>query len=766
MSFDIKKILEKFRNLTKFSVLEKIYIVVVFAVALLFTGILIFSQIDKNSYVDKDTLELSSFLEETYTFTVEVSEGNYLFRQSLTNANIKSLKNFPADAKVTWYSTNIFNIETNENLLESNELMHITYDFTFKFIVPLAFLVFLLGLIGLFILRKPIKVLLIDKKVLLHFVIILVPYVLYYVICFKSDITYIDLTYEKARGLKAYLFKFMPFVFDFIWVSLFYSVIFFLSNKNKLISILSAILFIVYFFIANNAVLNFQNTVFNSNNFVNFYVSVYAILPIFQKILFVAFSLVFFGTLLYTLIKLTWIIFKTFSKAKCIVLLACGIFMVGFNFINIVTVPFWAVDLKETAQSYGIILTKNFEINYTRKNSVKIKKEDVSEAINLILDQKEKRDISFLLLDSTKNSRNNNNAIPERNIYLIFLESFYDYSDFISLFDKDPFPVEYREWSENSNKIAPNRGGGSFYARLAGLTGSSMLYPTTTDTNYLGFLPDLFSKNGYTTIALEEAGVTYNLDNVLSALQFDQITFNIGNDKLGNFIKEKILPREESKFVYAFTYLGHTGSATSESYEIAENESEKIKPFLAYFQNTKKGEDSIYENLLTSIQTAYNIIELRDAILAENPNAIIMFKHDHLYPLLTNGIQESSMDEVMKQNFLDEVFPSPFLVWDGQYGAFEVPKGFVPENIPLFIAINAGLDYENTPIDLLYKDSVQGQVSSYHEYYDMKTEPPTHIMQKEQVAEELLKLENAINIVSHDIFAGKSYTYEIMGMQK
>lgn len=124
----------------------------------------------------------------------------------------------------------------------------------------------------------------------------------------------------------------------------------------------------------------------------------------------------------------------------------------------------------------------------------------------------------------------------KRDIFLIFLESFYDYSHFVELFDNDPFPKEYRKWAENSRKIIPNLGAGSSYARLSGLTGSSPLYPKSMTQKIYYVLPDLLKKEGYYTLSLEEAGNTYNLANFLPSIGFEEVIFGLGGNNIKNYI--------------------------------------------------------------------------------------------------------------------------------------------------------------------------------------------------------------------------------------
>ncbi len=747
----------------KLKSLEKIYLSLVFITIPLFFGSIFCTQIERTAIINTETIQLKKITSEMNYYEAKITNKNFIFRRKLNSATIQSIENFPENTTVTWYSTNIFHIETTEDLsLHKEGELTIIYNFKWKKIVYIAYSIFLLLSIGLFFIRKYLKIFFIDKKGLVHISILFTVYVISHIVCNIAGINTIDLVYHVDKGLKNLCIQFLMFLLDFVWSVIFFTIIYILSNKHKVITYGASVCFIIYFYIANNVTLTFQNALLNTTNIVTYYKASFAILTKGQQLLYITFTIIFVVTILYMIIRFFTILWKTFTKTKGCILFGSIIFLLLFNFIPFFSVDTWAIDFKSIAQTHGIILTKNFDINYIRENTVKIEESDVKTAYEIILQKKNTRDITSLLVPSTKNAIDKGIEIPKRDVYLIFLESFYDYSHFITLFKEDPFSEEYRNWANNSTKIGTNENRGSFYARLAGLTGSSPLFPSTSRTEYQYFLPDLFNKAGYKTIALEEAGITYNLDKVLSALNFNNTTFEIGTSKLNHHIIEKILPQNESKFVYAFTYLGHTGSLNYESTNIAVTMQQNIEPFLEYFNELSRDSYSLYENLITSIQASQNVIALRDAILKNNPNALIIFKHDHLYPTLKDEIQTSTIDNEIKQNFLGDTQPSPFLVWDGQNGPYKVPKRFTPENIPLFIALNAGLEYENTPIDFLYKDTIKNQFSSYHSYYIVENDSVALITNKETVDKELLEIELATKTISNDIFNGKGYIYDLL----
>ena len=344
--------------------------------------------------------------------------------------------------------------------------------------------------------------------------------------------------------------------------------------------------------------------------------------------------------------------------------------------------------------------------------------------------------------------------IPFLDVYLIFLESFYDYSHFKTLFEKDPFTKEYRNWANNSRKIAPNVNNGSFYARLAGLTASSPLYPKTQSEKIENTLPDLLLKNGYNTIALEEALNTYNLKTFYPSIGFSSQVFGLGTTNINTYLVTNIQNLKSPVFASGFTILGHTDSHLDNNLNIAENN----KEFLYYFEGNDKLH--IMETLDNSAMTAIEIIKIRDTILKTSPNAIIIFKHDHLYPYLKAIIQRSSIEEKIKTNFLNDYKPSPILIWDGTNGAYKAYKNFTPENIPLFIAVNLNINYTNSIISLLYKEEIENTISTYNRFYYTTNDMP---IDKNEVSNlTIFKYENAQRILSQDIFQGRKYYYDLI----
>ena len=590
-----------------------------------------------------------------------------------------------------------------------------------------------------------------------------------------------------------------------------------IKNIRIILTALFCVVSIFSFFAIESISLTVLSMVILFSDMPNLYSSLITVLPMHLKIITITVSIIYFSSLLAFIILFIFNIYKMFierSKIASLVMIAFIIFTVFYLFLKPKNIDIWSIDFVRNAKRNGIINTLNYRINYDRLNEIKPSKELVSDSIKLLKGYESKRDVSTLYLKSTKNifdnikkleddmhsilieasSKNSNfvynnenidyeyieqlknnyydvytnfeisitndlSKIDElkkglkRDVYLIFLESFYDYSHFRKLFNKDPFPKEYRKWADSSRKIAPNVNNGSFYARLSGLTGSSPLYPKTQSEKIENTLPDILSKNGYNTIALEEALNTYNLKTFYPSIGFKSQVFGLGTTNINTYLGTNIDNLGSPVFAAGFTILGHTDSHLSNDLNFAENN----KKFLDNFEGNDKLH--IIETIDNSAMTAINIIDIRDTILKHSPNAIIIFKHDHLYPYLKAIIERSSIDEKIKTNFLSDYKPSPILIWDGTNGAYKANENFTPENIPLFIAVNLNVDYTNSVISLLYKEEIDDTISTYNKFY--YTTNDSVIDNSEVSNMTIFKYENAQRILSQDIFQGKKHYYLI-----
>ena len=616
-------------------------------------------------------------------------------------------------------------------------------------------------------------------------------------------------------------FNIYDFLYTYMFTMIAYNLLEYypiIKNKNikMILTVSFCVISIFSFFVIESISLTVLNMVILFSDIPNLYASLITVLPIHLKIITITVSIIYFAVIILLIALFIYNIYKMFkekSKIAALVMSASIIFIAFYLFFNPKNIDIWSIDFVRNANRKGIINTINYRINYDRLNEIKPSKELVSNSIDLLKEYQLKRDVSALYLKSTKNIFNeiekleklnisilsnqldtnfiyNNEKIDydyinilknnypnvasnventitnnlvkienlknsfKRDVYLIFLESFYDYSHFSKLFQKDPFTKEYRKWANNSRKIAPNVNNGSFYARLAGLTASSPLYPKTQSEKIENTLPDLLSKNGYYTIALEEALNTYNLKTFYPSIGFKSQIFGLGTTNINTYLSTNISNLATPVFAAGFTILGHTDSHLSNDLNIADNN----KKFLDNFEGNDKLH--IIETLDNSAMTALNIIEIRDTILKHSPNAIIIFKHDHLYPYLKAIIERSKLDEKIKQNFLNDYKPSPILIWDGTNGAYKANENFTPENIPLFIAVNLNIDYTNSVISLLYKEKIEDTISTYNKFY--YTTNDSSIDQSEVSNLTIFEYENAQRILSQDIFQGKKHYYNLI----
>ena len=522
-----------------------------------------------------------------------------------------------------------------------------------------------------------------------------------------------------------------------------------LKNHRIIFTVLFCVITNFSFFIIEIIALSVLDMVVLFSDMPNLYSSLITVLPIQMKIITILLSFIYFSSILILLFLFIYNLYRMFKikKTNVIIMILSIIAISYILFLRPNKIEMWSIDFLMNANRRGIIYTLNYRINYDRMNNIKPSKELVLNSINLLKTYEEKRNLSNLLLQDNEN---------KRDIFLIFLESFYDYSHFVNLFNKDPFPREYRKWANASKKIAPNVNNGSFYARLSGFTASSPLYPKTQSEKIDKTLIGLLNENGYYTLALEEALNTYNLKTFYPSIGFSNSIFGLKITNINRYLETNINNLKQPLFVSGFTILGHTDSHIENDFNIAE----KNKKFMNYFNGNDR--ENLLETIDNSVMTAIEIIKIRDTILKHSPNALIIFKHDHLYPYLRAIIERSTIDKKIKENFLNDASPSPLLIWDGTNGACKLDINLVPENIPMFIAINAGItNYKNSVISLLYKENIDNNISTYHKYYKITN---NSLILENEVDEnsDIFKYENAQKILSQDIFQGKKYYYNII----
>lgn len=542
--------------------------------------------------------------------------------------------------------------------------------------------------------------------------------------------------------------KFKISLIDILYVYLFSLISYFLSNKKLIISYLFIIVAVFSFFTIEPLGITILTKPIFFTDMQDLYPSLIEVLPLYMQIITIASTILYFSSLFAFAIYFLYRLFKIFlvDKKKSVILFFIIIITTYFSFFRQVKINSIYPNYIERVNKYGIINSISYRISFDRENNKIVANIDnVKEAIELLKEVQNKRDISNLIMPYDYTNKN------KRDVFIIFMESFYDYSHFLTLLDKDPFPKEYREWASKSARVGPNDGNGSLFARLSGLIGTSPIYPKKQKSPIYTTLPFLMKEAGYKTIALEECGITFNLDKLFPNIGFEETIFNLGLTNIKNYIKNNDF--DKSIFISGFTFLGHAGSHIENDLNIFENN----KRFEAKIN--KRDKKVLLETMENSVQAAIDIIETKNIILKKYPDAIIIFKSDHLYPYLSGMIYNSSIDENIKKEFFESYTISPILIWNGKNGAFKLEDGFPPENIPLFIAVNTKINYTNSIISLLYKDKTDGIIRFYNNFY---TNENNKIVQIEVDKESLAYKYNYIQrILAEDILRGKKYFNDI-----
>ena len=701
-----------------------VYLIVILVVFLSLISLSILGNIERTGYLTG----FNKILDNYYSCRINYY-GDKVFRNSDIYGVYPYFTNNYTYTPANEYGTPFGSAYINKEL-EDDDKVDIQYKLKLKYNIIFFSIIFLLlfPILYLYIIPNIIKN---YKYYILLFFINLSIYLIIPIILKQFAI--VTIRYHYADIVLSYIFLMIAFN---------------LLNKKLLYTLLFEIINIFSFFVIQPLGLTFQNNILLFTDMPDLYFSLLAVSSLPIKILLIISSIIYFSLILFVIILFIYYLVKRKNKIDSSIMIIMIIILVYTVFFRKTDVNLAWPDIIGQADRNGIIDTINYRINYDRIRNVKYSREDVLNAINILKNFEDKRDYSSLLITNSFNNK--------RDIFLIFLESFYDYSHFTNLFENDPFPEEYRKWANNSRKIPPNSGSGSFYARLAGLTASSPLYQNGSLSNINNTLPDLLVKNNYETISLEESGHSYNLENFLPAIGFQHIVFGLGSTNIDTYIGNKLNKIDNNLFVYGFTFLGHTESHIENNFNIKKNN----EKFFSYFEDRYKY--NLIETMDNSVMAAIEVIKTRDTILKYHPNALIIFKHDHLYPYLRGIIENSSIDNDIKMSFLNDNAPTPILIWDGTNGAYKAPDNFVPENIPMFIAVNAGVtNYKNSMISLLYKEEIDGFISTYHKYYRITND--TLLLENNiDTTSKIFQYENAQRILSQDIFQGKKYYYDLI----
>ena len=544
--------------------------------------------------------------------------------------------------------------------------------------------------------------------------------------------------------------KFNFNIIDIIYAYLFSIISYVLSNKNKITSYLFIIVVVFSFFTIEPLGITIEAKPLFFTDMPDMYPSLIEVLPLYMQIITISATTLYFGLLLAYALYFIYGLYKMYKSniRKAIIMTLIVAATTYISFFRPVKITSIYADYIYIANKYGIINTISHRISYDRTIKVIANENNVEAAFNLLKEAELKRDVSNLIIPYDDNIK--------RDVFVIFMESFYDYEHFLPLMDKDPFPKEYREWASNSTKVGPNDSYGSLFARISGLIGTSPLFPKKQKTPIYSTLPYLMKENGYHTIALEESGVTYYLDALLPNIGMDDVVFSLGLTNIKNYIRDN--ESDKPIFLSGFTFMGHAGS--------------HVENYLDVYENNKRLMDKInkrdipvfVETMENSALSAKDIIDTKNIILEKYPHALIIFKHDHLYPYLKNIIHNSNIDEYIKKDFFSTYTISPILIWNGTNGIYKFDEdGFPPENIPMFVAVNTKANYTNSIISLLYKDKTDGIIRFYNSFY---TNDNGKIVRIEVSKDSDSYMQNeAQRILSEDILRGKKYFHALINKQ-
>ena len=472
-----------------------------------------------------------------------------------------------------------------------------------------------------------------------------------------------------------------------------------------------------------------------------------SILPL--KILYSSLFILWIGALCY----LVFYSVKNWLKVN-IILKIIPIFILLFYinfFSSSVAIPFWNGKATQVFFFSGIIKTIRSRIENTNIN---VSPEVVNSSFNLLKQYEEKRKVYPI--------KNSPNIIPKkmRPVFMIVFESFYDYKHFLPLFDKDPFPQEYRELMNDNTYTGPNQSHGSFPARFVSLTGSIPIEPPSSHTNIIyPTLPQILSQYGYTSIVLESVTPTYGLQDYYKVWGFDTIKFNMyGNDWSGkrldpNLFEKNIAqiiqntPDDITPFYFGFTFLGHSG--TGSFTDKLDDPKTDISSFLAL----TKDKNTAKQLLKAGIFNAKRLISIKKMILQKYPDALIILKSDHYSSDFSQFLNDSNnIPQEYKDAFYNDPTPLPFLVIDGTNGILPLKRGFSPANIPLMILAESELPYKNTILSLLHRNIPKDTINIYNKWYQNITNNYISMDLSDSNNQQFKEYNKAIETISFDLY--------------
>ena len=247
-------------------------------------------------------------------------------------------------------------------------------------------------------------------------------------------------------------------IIDIIYVYVFSIISYILSNKNKLTSYFFIIVAVFSFFTIEPLGMTIEAKPLFFTDMPDMYPSLIEVLPLYMQIITIIATVLYFGLLLAYALYFIYGLYKMYKTniKKAVVMTIVVIFVTYISFFRPVKINSIYADYNDIANKYGIINTISYRISYDKSVEARDNKESVEEALKLLTDIQNKRDISNLILPYDTDKK--------RDVFIIFMESFYDYEHFLPLMDKDPFPKEYREWASNSTRVGPNDSYGSLFA--------------------------------------------------------------------------------------------------------------------------------------------------------------------------------------------------------------------------------------------------------------------------------------------------------------
>jgi hypothetical protein len=164
----------------------------------------------------------------------------------------------------------------------------------------------------------------------------------------------------------------------------------------------------------------------------------------------------------------------------------------------------------------------------------------------------------------------------------------------------------------------------------------------------------------------------------------------------------------------------------------------------------------------------HSAVAFAKAVLDKDPQAMIVFRNDHLLPSTTESILYSKKFSKDTQSELENLPPflQRFMIVSGEgHSGREYPDYVSPQSIPLILLRHAGVSPQDSPegrllsaLDCSFEGMPEDYLCDYDALYRQSSEG-VHPLDSDTLSEELAAQLRAKKTLSLDLYYGQQYSY-------